>query len=133
MGSIPQEEKGNCVVAASHMGSCFLELNMNDVAEYYLKIGTDCNYQVGEYINCLVNNKDVRSLAVIQNYLLSDDVIFGPTIEASRAFLHRRMAYVLIDWGMIDKAKQLLENMLNDPLCHDFAQHELEYLQGKGE
>lgn len=132
MGSIPQEEKGNCVVAASHMGSCFLELNMNDVAEYYLKIGTDCNYQVGEYINCLVNNKDVRSLAVIQNYLLSDDVIFGPTIEASRAFLHRRMAYVLIDWGMIDKAKQLLENMLNDPLCHDFAQHELEYLQGKG-
>ena len=105
---------------------------MNDVAEYYLKIGADCNYRVGEYINCLVNNKDVRSLAVIQNYLLSDDAIFGPTIEASRAFLHRRMAYVLIDWGMMDKAKQLLENMLHDPLCHDFAEHELEYLQGKG-
>ena len=132
MDSISPEEKGNCVVAASHMGSCFLELNMTDVAEYYLKIGADCNYQVGEYINCLVNNKDVRALNVIQNYLLSNDAIFGPTIEASRAFLHRRMAYVLIDWGMIDQAKQLLENMLNDPLCHDFAQHELEYLQGKG-
>jgi len=132
MKSISPSERGNCAVAASLLGSCFLEMDMMDVAEYYLKIGADCNYQNGEYINCLANNKDVRALDVIQQYLLRDAVISGLTLETSQAFLHRRMAYVLIDWGMIDKAKQLLESLLKDPLCHDFAESELRYLKANG-
>ena len=44
------------------------------------------------------------------------------------AFLKRRKAYILIDKKRYSEARSLLSEMLSDPMCKDFAQDELKYL-----
>ena len=45
------------------------------------------------------------------------------------AFLKRRKAYILIDRKRYSEARQLLEEMLNDPLSKEFAEGELKYIE----
>ena len=45
------------------------------------------------------------------------------------AFLKRRKAYILIDRKRYSEARQLLEEMLYDPLSKDFAEGELKYIK----
>ena len=45
------------------------------------------------------------------------------------AFLKRRKAYILIDRKRYSEAKQLLEEMLNDPQSKEFAEGELKYIE----
>lgn len=44
--------------------------------------------------------------------------------SAWRAFLKRRKAYILIDWGQVAEAKEFLSTLLDDPLCKDYAKRE---------
>ena len=48
------------------------------------------------------------------------------------AFLKRRKAYIYIDKRRYSEARQLLEEMINDPLSKDFAEGELKYLDANG-
>ena len=45
------------------------------------------------------------------------------------AFLKRRKAYILIDRKRYSEAKQLLEEMLNDPQSKECAEGELKYIE----
>lgn len=128
MDSMTPEERGECIGAAAQFGSCFLEMNMMDVAVYYLNVGASVGYGLGEYLNGLVNSKDPRTLNILNNCLQSNQIVMGTTLDESRAFLRRRIAYVLIDWGEFDEAKELLKQLLADPLSSQFAKQQLDYL-----
>ena len=45
------------------------------------------------------------------------------------AFLKRRKAYILIDKGELLEAERLLREMIEDPLCKEFAEDELKYIE----
>ena len=45
------------------------------------------------------------------------------------AFLNRRKAYVLIDQGRLNEAELLLQTLIKEPLCQDFAIGELKYIE----
>lgn len=45
------------------------------------------------------------------------------------AFLKRRKAYILIDKGELSEAERLLKEMIEDPLCKEFAEGELKYIE----
>lgn len=117
------------------VGYCLMELGKPEVAAYYLEIASkSMKYEkIQEYINCLSNMKDPQALEVV------DDVInkspMPDTDEGKEqwiyhmAFLKRRKAYILIDKKRYSEARQLLEEMLNDPLSKDFAEGELKYIK----
>lgn len=116
------------------VGFCLMELGKPHAAAYYLDMSSRSMnaLNVQEYINCLTNTRDLHVLDVIENALKHSP---KPDSEESvknwnfhMAFLKRRKAYVLIDMKHFDEAKQMLTEMLNDPLCREFAQGELKYL-----
>ncbi len=127
---LTDDEKMACKEAAAETGFCFMELMLPDVAEYYLRLGMGAHNveYLTEYVNCLVNTKDVRSMSIINKLLLQHVDTDENTRNFLHAFLKRRKAYTLIDWGMIDEAKLLLEEIINDPLCSEYAAGELMYI-----
>lgn len=128
------EKQYDCLDAAARTGECFLDLDVPYVADYYLNVGlaTMVADYVGEYTNCLVNTKDVRAMSLIDNMLLKHFNLGEEANKKWKAYFRRRKAYLLIDWGMIPQAKDMLRSLLKDPLCSDFAHHELEYLEQNG-
>lgn len=116
------------------VGFCLMELGKPHTASYYLEISShSMNYKhIQEYINCLANSQDPQTLEVIEN-----TIIRSPKPETDEnikswnfhmAFLKRRKAYVLIDLKRHAEARSLLTEMLNDPVCKDFAEEELNYI-----
>lgn len=117
-----------------NVGYCLMELGKAHEACYYLEISSHSgSYQhVQEYINCLNNSHDPQALEVVENVIKNSP---KPEEEADikewnyhMAFLKRRKSYLLVESKRYDEAKQLLEEMLNDPLCAQFARNELQYL-----
>ena len=84
-----------------------------------------------EYINCLVETKDARAMSIVDNKLIMQIDAPDQIKSAWRAFLKRRKAYILIDWGQIAEAKEFLTMLLDDPLCRDYAKRELSWLSMK--
>ena len=119
------------------IGFCLMELEKATKASYYLEIASHAmNAQyVQEYINCLSNTKDLRALPFIENVIShSPRPSFPEDINAWEfymAFLKRRKAYVLIDLGRIAEARAYLTEMLEDPVNKDFAENELNYIDGR--
>lgn len=117
-----------------NIGFCFNELEQYDRAVYYLDIiqGSDNTEYIIEYINALVNNGDPRSMNIVQHYLceFNDGTkkIDSEKMSSFYDFLCRRLAYLFIDYKMWDKARNLLEQLKDNPACHDFAVRELDYL-----
>lgn len=134
------------------LGFCYASLDNYPKALYYL----DIPFQVGsmrasiEYINCLVNAKDIRSYSVISRQLEmvnesmaeedDDDEEEGEGSHTSTdsldyyyKFLLRRKAYVLIENKDFDQAEPLLQSMLKmeDPDMTDFALAELSYIENR--
>lgn len=129
-----EEKQYDCLNAAARTGEYFLDLDIPYVADYYLNVGLatmEADY-VGEYTNCLVNTKDVRAMSLIDDMLLKHFNLNEEANKKWKAYFRRRKAYLLIDWGMIPQAKEMLHSLLDDPLCSDFAHHELEYLKQNG-
>ena len=115
-------------------GFCLMELNKPHIAAYYLEIAShsmNCTH-IQEYINCLVNSKDLLALDVVEDALENlpkpEDEECIPSWNYHMAFLKRRKAYILIELKQINAAKKLLCEMLDDPLCAEFAKSELKYL-----
>lgn len=77
-----------------------------------------------EYINSLTNVNDPRAFETINKELQK------PQNDSNyKAFLMRRYAYMLIEFGMLDEAEEVLETLLRMPGCADFARRELEYIK----
>ena len=120
--------------AAYRAGFCLMELERMTTASYYLETASHAlNYQyVQEYINCLSNTMDVRALPFIENVISHSPKPTSPedikAWEFHMAFLKRRKAYVLIDFGRIAEARAYLTEMLDDPMNKDFARGELQYI-----
>nr|WP_313978209.1 hypothetical protein [uncultured Prevotella sp.] len=121
------------------LGYCYNELRQYDRAYYYLSFVTGLNRALyaEEYVNCLVNLGDHRSLMAIDNILedlhssISEDEE-GEVDQSLRPFLHflyRRKAYVLIELRRLDEAEEILRQMIDDPESGDFALDELAYIQ----
>ena len=117
-----------------NVGFCLMELDKPHTAAYYLEIAShSMNYKhIQEYINCLANSQDPQAIEVVEDVIQrspkpdsKEDLM---SWSNHMAFLKRRKAYVLIDRKRYSEARSLLSEMLNDPLCKDFAEDELNYL-----
>ena len=93
-----------------------------------------------EMINCMVNSGDFRSLNYIDQIISSleagsdpndDEALPEPHILKFLAFLKRRKVFVLVEKGEYEKAKAILNGMLDDPENADYAINELAYIQKK--
>ena len=117
------------------IGFCMMELGKPQVAAYYLEIASkDNDYEhIQEYINCLSNMMDPQALDVVNEVMEKSP---KPETEDGikqwnwhMAFLKRRKAYILIDNRNLDEAERLLREMKDDPLCKEFAEGELKYIE----
>ena len=119
------------------IGWSLMDLGKMEMAEYYLSIASSSMDAqcIQEHINCLTNLRSPRAMKVIDwamnNSAKPEDAEYEEAWKSHMAFLKRRKAYVLIDQNRLDEAKTLLEKMLQDPLCHDFAVKELEYINNQ--
>lgn len=114
------------------------ELERFEEASYYLENASSGSYTyMTEYINCLVNSGNPIALSVIEEALAN-------TVKPKKkeeqedwkrvmAFLKRRKVYLLIEMERIDEARTLLKQLLKDPLCKDFAEGELQYIDSLGQ
>lgn len=126
----------NIFIESSYrIGFCMMELNKPQVAAYYLEIASnDKSYEhTEEYINCLTNLMDPQALDVVNEVMEKSP---KPETEDGikqwnwhMAFLKRRKAYILIDNRNFDEAERLLREMKDDPLCKEFAEGELKYIE----
>jgi len=116
------------------VGFCLMEMGKAQTAGYYLELASHShNYKhIQEYINFLSNTMDHNALEVVEDVLAKSP---KPQEEEQvvawnyhMAFLKRRKAYILIDKKRYREARQFLMEMRNDPLCKDFAENELHYL-----
>lgn len=133
--NLSDDRKFMCLDAAAKIGSCYMELDLPEVANYFLDVGyqsCDLNNMM-EYINCLVGTKDARAMSIVDKKLIMQIDAPDQIKSAWRAFLKRRKAYILIDWGQIAEAKEFLTTLLDDPLCRDYAKRELSWLSMKEE
>ena len=127
------EELESYYNTAYHLGVCLEELQCHEKALFYLELANFEGYDTHEeeYINALVNSRDLRALETIRN-ARNKKYHADPESEAykfRKAFLNRREAYVLIDQRKYDEAETLLKEMLNDPMSKEFAEGELKYVE----
>lgn len=117
------------------IGYCYAEMRLYEKAYFYLdylwplKEITYCE----EYINCLVNGKDVRAMGVIDEELkrlggMKDEDV---TEEVSEyyLFLLRRRAYVLTEMRRLDEAEGLLEKLSGIDGHTEYIRNELDYIR----
>lgn len=118
------------------VGFCLMELGCFFSSAYFLELST-YNYSyknIQEYINFLSNTKDPSALDIIVDTIEKSPKPTSDKIEDIEAwnyhiaFLKRRQAYILIDKGRYDEAKELLKVMLNNPYSDAFAREELNYI-----
>lgn len=117
------------------MGYCYAEMRLYEKALFYLEIVRPLNnitYNI-EYINCLANSRDIRTIYTIHNELnqlaqLKESEITD-VIMYYHNFLRRRRAYTFIDMGRLDDAEEAFKEMLDEEANKEYAQDELEYIQ----
>ena len=116
------------------IGWCYAELKLYERALFYLEICLSRGNVADkvEYINCLVQSKDIRAMWFILRELqrlsqLKENEFTGEIISYYH-FLYRRRGYVLIDMGKLDEAETEFTKMLEDEVNKEFAQRELEYI-----
>lgn len=125
-----------------YLGFCYTELKQYKQAYYYLDIvsGLHRITYTTEFVNCMVNSGDIRSLSYIEQLinqmrmeqeLGDDDEDTAPQEHLTKFvnFLKRRKAYVLIERRQFEEAKTLLNELLEDPESNDFAISELAYIK----
>lgn len=117
------------------IGYCYAEMRLYQKAYFYLdivwplKVITYC----AEYINCLVNSKDVRANNMIEEELERLDALkdedFTTEISGYYRFLLRRHAHVLTGMHRLDEAEELLKKLLETDGRTEFIQNELDYIK----
>lgn len=118
-----------------YIGFCYCEMRRYREAYYYLDIIYPLNRvnYTSEYVNCLVNSGDFRSIMALDAISKSLEGEKGAANDEDMSsfidFLKRRRAYVLVETGQYDEAEKLLTGMLDQPANQDFAIGELAYLR----
>ena len=124
--------------ASYRIGYCLMEMNKMNTSGYYLDIASNSGQylHVQEYINFLSNSKDPQVISMINRVM-----DYSPKPKDERgleewhfhmAFLKRRKAYALIEEERYKEAEAYItEELLNDSLCKDFAQRELNYIKAQ--
>jgi len=119
------------------IGYCYLDLNNPEMAYFYLDVsrqGLDRVVDHEEYINCLVNRRDFRTLTLLDNVIKQfedqkDKFEGNERMIAHYHFLQRRRSYVLVDMGEYAKAESLLKKLLDVEDSKEFALNELAIIQ----
>ncbi len=122
-------------------GFVYVELKQYDRAMTYLDMVSNLHRitYTEEIINCMVNWGDFRSLDYIDSLLKNLETEGDPEEDAMPnghilrfiAFLKRRKVFVLVEKREFEKAKTILNSMLDDPENSDYAINELAYIQKK--
>ena len=117
------------------IGYSYIDLGLYEKAFYYLDIIKpigNIKYNI-EYINCLVNSKDIRVLPVISEELehLSElkDEETPERINSYCHFLLRRQAQALIDCGKLDEAEKQFKELLQYGEQTEYIENELAYIK----
>lgn len=117
------------------IGYCYAEMKLYEKAYFYLDFVWPLNNVVycAEYINCLVNNKDIRAMNAIDGELERLDAVkdddFTQEMVNYYHFLLRRRAYVLIDMNRLDEAEELFKKLLEADNRTEYIQNELDYIK----
>ena len=118
------------------IGFCLMEMNKMNASAFYLEIASNSGQylHIQEYINFLSNSKDPKVISMVERVME-----YSPKPEDERgleewnfhmAFLKRRKAYALIEEERYVEAEAYItEELLNDPMCKDFAIKELRYIK----
>ena len=124
-GEIIDEERYIFFQTCYMIGFSYADMGLHEKACYYLDIIwpleeiTYCR----EYINCLVNLKDVRAKSVINSelerlkQLMNDEKVdneIDDTFVSYFRFLRRRKAHVLVDINKLDEAEKIFRELLQD-------------------
>jgi hypothetical protein len=123
-----------------YIGFCYSELKQYEKAYYYLSfVAQDNNLKyLREYINVLVNSKNLRIFEVINNISQSlggmrndddDEEEEDESIVEFKHFLRRRHACALVDFGSLDRAEREFTAMLKVEDSKDYAISELAYIK----
>lgn len=132
---LDESEKSDFFEAAYQIGFSYMDFRMEEKAYYYLEIASQShvmNY-MREYLNCLSNSFDPRTMAVIDSFLNIDVHEFEPAIANDwKSFLMRRKAYQLVEARKFAEARIVLNTLLedSDPVNQQYAKAELQYING---
>lgn len=123
------------------IGYCLCDMGNYSSAIFYLELADTQNYIIytTEYVNALVNSKDIRAINTIDRTTesvqrqISDAAVNGAEVDEALAnfynFLRRRKGYALIDLGDLNSAEELFKQLANEPSNHDYAVNELKHIE----
>lgn len=119
------------------IGFSYNDLKLYDKAYQYLELAARSNSKTQKYkkefINCLVNSKNLLSIIYIDDYL--QDIKNISTKERSEEdynfffFLLRRKAYILIEMDQYEDAEYILKRLLEEDPDNEIVLHELAFIQ----
>lgn len=113
------------------LGYIYTELEQYAYALHYLEAlsrTNDSRWKI-EYINALVNSKDIRAYSFVAQELEQMKANENPEEKEYLNFLKRRFGYLLIEFHELDEARTYFRSLLDDPDCREFAQRELDYIE----
>lgn len=121
------------------IGFSYNDLKLYDKAYHYLELSgrsTNKNHKYKkEFINCLVNSKNLLSIIYIDDYL--QELKNQPDNERSEEdynffyFLLRRKAYILIEMEQLDDAEYILRRLLEKDPDNEIVLKELAFIQNQ--
>ena len=122
--------------AAYQVGYGLMDFRLMEKAQYYLEIAAQRRYvkYMQEYLNCLNNSFDPRTMSVIDSFMKMEFEEDAPKeIHEWNCFLKRRKAYFLVEARKFDEAKPILLELIcdPDPTNRDFAKGELDYIESR--
>ena len=132
--SLGDNEKGDFFDALFSAGFSLMDFKLPEKANYYLGIAAEdhSSQHVQEYINCLSNSHDLRTLGYIDHVIdtTREEGADAAALEQWKLFLKRRKAYILTDAQRFVEAEVLLQELLNsnDEITRNFAASELQYV-----
>ena len=121
------------------IGFAYNDMKMYDKAYNYLELAGRANSKdykyKKEFVNCLVNSKNLLSIIYLDDYLqdmkninenkrTSEDLNFF-------YFLLRRKAFILIEMDQFDDAEYILSKILEKDPYNEVVLNELAYIQKK--
>lgn len=115
---------------------CFCYVEAKDLISAYYYINLVCGVNgecFMEWINVLVNSRRMYALKMVEAYL-EDAEMLDPICDDEEEkktvinFLERRLGYLLIEYGQLEKARELFTRLLDNPDSCKFAREELDYI-----
>lgn len=133
---LTEEEGNDFFEAAYQVGYGLMDFRLMEKAQYYLEIAAQRRYvkYMQEYLNCLNNSFDPRTMSVIDSFMKMKFEEDAPKeIHEWNCFLKRRKAYFLVEARRFDEAKPILLELIcdPDPTNRDFAKGELDYIDSR--